>query len=79
MTVIWPGNDEEKSEVLVAIGHHCECVYDSETNEKTSSCPSHLALVNDQKFVDGLVFYRRISECLKREEDSRMRFTTRLN
>ena len=64
MTVIWPGTPEEGSELLSAISHHCDCTM----LPTLKKCTSHSAMVNDQQWVNRLVFFRRLRAVLLKEE-----------
>lgn len=53
------GSDAERDDLLACLARNCECVVAPVTNIRTTRCPGHTALVEDQKFVDRMVFYRR--------------------
>lgn len=56
---IWPGTDEERVLITEAAKNNCECAYDHDGCFQM--CRVHLALANDQRLVNHLVFARRAS------------------
>lgn len=67
-TIIWHGTSAESDDLLAALDRNCTCQYEETTGAKTSNCPGHLMMLEDQKTLDGLLFYRSIVKCLEREE-----------
>jgi len=63
----FPGTEEEGAILLKAIASYCTCEYGDDGARK-SSCASHTMLVQDERALLGLVFMRRMSQCLKRGE-----------
>lgn len=53
------GSEVEKADLLACLARNCECQYAPVTNIRMTCCPGHKALVEDQKFVDRMVFMRR--------------------
>ena len=66
MTVIWRGTAAESQALVDAIVHNCTCEF--WRNVRLTCCPAHRMLVEDQRALDGLLFARRISDRLRREE-----------
>jgi hypothetical protein len=65
--VIWHGTSAEGLELVAAIARNCECV----TNlggVTTSMCSPHKAMLDDQRFMDGVLAYRHQREALLCEE-----------
>jgi hypothetical protein len=67
MQLIWNGTDEERGELLDALARHCACVYDT-CGARTHTCSPHTAFITSQRFLDGLVFVRRIASQILAEE-----------
>jgi hypothetical protein len=65
--VVWHGTQTETFELLQALSHNCSCVVTAE-GVRLSTCAPHQMLVEDQRAIDGLLFYRRIAERLRAEE-----------
>ncbi len=65
---IWHGSTLEGRALSDASMHNCACEMDPETGAHLTSCPVHDAMTHDQRWLDGLVFARRIAEQLRREE-----------
>jgi hypothetical protein len=49
-----------------ALARNCTCKY-GDANERTETCAPHAALA-DQRWLDGLLFARRINSRLHKEE-----------
>lgn len=64
----WHGTDQERVTLLAAMSNNCVCQYDDTNAVCLRRCPSHAALVEDQRFLDGLLFERRIVARLTQEE-----------
>jgi hypothetical protein len=67
MNVVWNGTEAESRHLLDAIARHCVCEYAAD-GACTRICPPHNALVHSQRFLDGLLFARRIANQLIAEE-----------
>lgn len=67
--VIFAGTEVERSALLEALSHNCTCVQDGQGTFK-SVCPGHAALASDQRFVNGMVFARRLAPLLWKQEQS---------
>ncbi len=65
--VIWNGTESESYDLLASVRRNCACQYD-QTGVQVRSCPPHDALVSNQRFLDGLLFARRIVQQLLAEE-----------
>jgi len=61
--VVWRGDAEEQVALLQAIANNCACV----DEVSRGACPAHRALL-DQRFLDGCLFARYLSERLLLEE-----------
>lgn len=55
---IWHGTQQESTDLLAAIDHHCACYADPDGKYRTT-CPPH-TLILDQRTVDHLIFARRM-------------------
>ena len=64
----WHGTQEEGLVLMDALERNCECVYDQSSGERTKACPAHEAFAHSQRWLDGLVFERRIRRKLIAEE-----------
>jgi hypothetical protein len=65
--VVWKGTEQESFDLLKAIQRNCACEY-APTGARTRPCLPHQALVGDQRWLDGLLFGRRIADRLTAEE-----------
>jgi hypothetical protein len=65
--VTFHGTNTERDELLAALTRNCECQA-SPDGVILKKCAGHTALVNDQKFVDHLEFYRWLRVQLNVEE-----------
>jgi hypothetical protein len=63
---IWNGSVDEAQELCDILRRNCEC--DEQPNGSPTRCPPHVMLLSDQRALDGLLFVRRISMQLLREE-----------
>ena len=54
-------------DLLNAINRNCVCTFGA-LGLRESTCPSHAALVSDQRWLDTLLFYRQIAARLNHEE-----------
>ena len=64
---IWHGSDTERTDLLNAIARNCDCTYGL-MGVRVATCAPHTALVEDQQFLDHVLYVRHIRECLLREE-----------
>ena len=67
---IWNGTEAESDDLLVSLALYCACEFDA-AGARIKTCPPHDALVHNQRFLDGLLFGRRIAHLLIAEEWSR--------
>jgi hypothetical protein len=65
---VWHGTTMEGMTLSEVSTHNCQCEMDPESGIQSSTCPMHDAMVRDQRFLDGLVFARRIARQLLEEE-----------
>lgn len=65
--VIWHGSQQEGSELIDAINRNCTCEY-GPMGARVSTCIAHKAFVEDQRWLDGLLFARQIRERLLEQE-----------
>ena len=65
--VLWNGTLREQLDLLAAIQHNCDCVYER-MGARVSTCSAHAMLVHDQRALDGLLWHRRLLERLLAEE-----------
>lgn len=66
MKLVWNGTEQEGRDLVNAIRRNCVCQYDGRVIR--ASCEAHKLFVTDQKFLDGLLFARRIVDKLLNEE-----------
>lgn len=67
--VVWKGNVEESQALVAAIARNCAC----ETGlmgVRTSTCPPHQALLDNQRWLDGLLWMRHLADRLRAEEQT---------
>jgi len=55
----WHGNDAEAEELKRALNRNCQCKYD-DFGSVSDMCVVHKALLKDQRFLDGLLFVKRM-------------------
>jgi hypothetical protein len=67
---IWNGTEAESHDLLGSMQRHCACEFDK-AGARVRTCGPHEALVHNQRFLDGLLFARRIADRLRAEEWSR--------
>ena len=65
--VVWKGTEPESFELLSVIQGNCVCEFGTD-GARSRVCKPHDALVHDQRFLDGLLFGRRIADRLRAEE-----------
>jgi len=63
--VFWHGDAAEQVALLQAVARNCTC--SSDDGIVNGSCPAHRALL-DQRWLDGLLFARYLSERLLIDE-----------
>jgi hypothetical protein len=67
MTTEFHGTPEEAEALQKALARNCTCHYD-EMGTCLERCPPHEALIEDQRFIDGLLCERNLRETLLKEE-----------
>jgi hypothetical protein len=66
--VEWHGSLKEQLDLIAAVQHNCECTFDRGDGSRTTTCPPHAMLANDQRALDGLLWNRRLVTLLLAEE-----------
>lgn len=56
---IWKGTEAEALLLVAAIENNCTCSTTSE-GAKMGNCSSHRAMLEDQRFCDGLIYARHL-------------------
>lgn len=56
---VWKGTEAEALLLVAAIENNCTCSTTAE-GAKIGNCPPHLAMFEDQRFCDGLVYARHL-------------------
>ena len=69
---VWHGTPDESLALLQAITRNCGCEFGLR-GVRLSVCGPHRMLTEDQRALDGLLFARRMADCLRREEVSTTR------
>ena len=64
----WKGTSQAWDRLKASVQEYCACVADPGTGAGTYVCPSHRMLATDQRALNGLLFYYRISWRLIAEE-----------
>jgi hypothetical protein len=64
---IWKGTEAESSALLEVLTRNCTCTY-ATSGALVRACSPHAAFVSSQRFVDGLLYGRRIADRLISEE-----------
>ena len=54
--VVWHGTAEEAGALLAALAAHCTC---NTQYGQRAVCPGHEAMLDNQRFLDHLLFLRR--------------------
>lgn len=67
MATIFHADGAEAIRMEEALAHHCTCQF-TESHFRTSTCAGHKALVEDQRFSDGLLFALHARDRLIAEE-----------
>jgi hypothetical protein len=65
--VEWHGTLTEQLDLMAAVQHNCECLYDTMAQSRTA-CASHVMLASDQRALNGLLWCRRLAQQLLVEE-----------
>ncbi len=64
---IWHGTETEGAELVAAINRNCTCQYTPQ-GVRLSTCGVHTAFVTDQRWLDDMLFMRRIRDHLNAQE-----------
>jgi hypothetical protein len=67
MNCVWHGTEKESRELIDVISRNCSCLYDP-AGARTATCAPHRALIDDQHWLDALLFERSIKTQLTIEE-----------
>ena len=70
--VVWHGTQQESFDLVNAIARNCTCEFGL-MGVRLTTCAPHRMLTEDQRALNGLLFARRMSKRLHREEFSRQR------
>ena len=65
--VVWQGTTSERDDLLNAIARNCDCKYGL-MGVRVATCAPHTALVEDQHWLNHMVFARRLAVRLQHEE-----------
>lgn len=65
---IWHGTQNEGFALQEALRNNCACESSSTDGTRISTCAPHHMFLTDQRALNGLVFMRRMADCLKRRE-----------
>lgn len=57
--VIWHGSTAEAQMLIAALAANCACHYGL-MGVRLDTCAAHIAFTTDQRFLDGLLFARRL-------------------
>lgn len=68
IAAIFHGEEYEARRLLAAIERNCTCTALADGTRKGPPCAPHAALVDDQRFVNGVLCMRRLCIQLAREE-----------
>ena len=63
---VWKGSPDEAYALILAIDNNCDCVRGTD-GKRSRMCGAHQAM-NDQHFMDYVLFLRRVREYLLAEE-----------
>lgn len=55
----WHGNTQESSALVDAIAHNCTCEFGL-MGVRVTTCAPHKALTDDQRWLDGLLYARKL-------------------
>jgi hypothetical protein len=64
---VWKGTAAEAQALAVALRNNCHCVF-APDGARRKTCPGCDALLHEQRFLDALLFARRIVLRLRAEE-----------
>jgi len=64
---IWKGTRAESSALLAALAHHCTCQF-ADSGALVQACAAHMDLVRNQRYLDGLLYGRRLADRFRAEE-----------
>ena len=67
MQVVWHGSQQESFDLVNAIARNCTCEFGL-MGVRLATCAPHRMLTEDQRALNGLLFARRMTERLVREE-----------
>lgn len=68
VAAIFHGQEDEAQRLLAAIERNCTCTREPSGARTGLPCAPHAALLDDQRFVDGVLCMRRLRARLEREE-----------
>lgn len=63
----WHGDGDESKALLEAVTHNCECQFGA-FGVRNKTCAPHQAMVDDQRFLDGLLMMRHMRDQLLAQE-----------
>jgi hypothetical protein len=63
----WHGTEEELVEFKAVLNRNCTCQVD-ECGQIADLCPVHKALLHDQRWLNGMVYARRLRKWYTRAE-----------
>jgi hypothetical protein len=66
---IWYGTPQESQDLTAAVERNCACQFAAD-GRRTTTCPPHRMLTDDQRALNGLLFVRQIVARLRLEEFS---------
>jgi len=75
MQVVWHGSQQESFDLVNAIARNCTCEFGL-MGVRLATCAPHRMLTEDQRALNGLLFARRMTARLRREEFSRSKALT---
>jgi hypothetical protein len=64
---VWNGTQAEGEALIAALVRNCACVTNT-AGVRTSTCPGHDAFFHNQRFLDHLLYARRMVARLQCEE-----------
>jgi hypothetical protein len=69
---VWNGTQQESIDLVAAVNRNCTCQIGSD-GQRTETCAPHRMMLDDQRALNGLLFFRQIAQRLQKEEFSRAR------
>jgi hypothetical protein len=66
--LIWNGTSAEGRELTNAINRNCTCGPYGMLGVRASTCAAHEAFLSEQRFLDGLLWMRRLKDRINAEE-----------